>query len=97
MRCAFLVVALAATVLPVAAAGDPPPVTPPASAGLSKGMTRAQATEALKAGGFQAWTDASVSDQWERFRKPWHGGYHYVNMRFSGAVIAEVGEFWIDP
>jgi RNA polymerase sigma factor (sigma-70 family) len=79
-------------------AGDrTPPGTLPGSAGLSKGMTRAQATEALKAGGFQAWTDASVSDQWERFRKPWQGGYHYVNLRFSGAVIAEVGEFWIRP
>jgi RNA polymerase sigma factor (sigma-70 family) len=74
-----------------------PESRPPGSAGVSKGMTRAQATEALKAGGFQAWTDASVSDQWERFRKPWHGGYHYVNLRCSGAVIAEVGEFWIDP
>jgi hypothetical protein len=38
-----------------------------------------------------------VSDKWERFRKPWQGGYHYVNLRFSGAVIAEVGEFWIRP
>jgi hypothetical protein len=66
-------------------------------AGVSKGMSRAQATAALRAEGFDAWTDASVSDPWERFRKPWMGGYHFVNLRFGGEEVAEVGELWNDP
>jgi hypothetical protein len=74
-----------------------PPLLETKPAGVSKGMARAQAIAALKAEGFEAWADASVSDQWERFRKPWQGGYHYVNLRFDGKVVAEVGEFWIDP
>lgn len=67
------------------------------SAGVLKGMSQANAVAALKAEGFQPYTDASVSDQWERFRKPWQGGYHWVNLRFGGEAVAEVGEFWNDP
>jgi hypothetical protein len=81
--------------LALSSAGFSLPETQPA--GVSKGMTRAQATAALRAEGFEAWTDASVSDLWERFRKPWQGGYHFVNLRFGGEEVAEVGELWNDP
>ncbi|QJW93779.1 hypothetical protein FTUN_1290 [Frigoriglobus tundricola] len=64
--------------------------------GVSRGTTRADATAALRAEGFEARTDA-VSDQWERFRKPWQRGYHYVNLRFGGEAVAEVAEFWNNP
>jgi hypothetical protein len=53
-------------------------------------MTRAQAVAALKAEGFEAWTDATASDRYERFRKPWMGGYHFVTVRFGGEEVTEV-------
>jgi hypothetical protein len=67
------------------------------SVGIPEGMSRVEATKTLTAMGFETWTDASVSDHWVRFRKPWQHGYHLVNLRFDGEKVLEVGEFWNDP
>lgn len=66
--------------------------------GVAKGMTRVQALVTLKAEGLEPWEDTSVADQYERFRKRWMGGYHFVALRMSDeGYVAEVSNFWNDP
>lgn len=65
--------------------------------GISKGTTRAQAIAALRARGFETWSDPAVSDHLERFRRPWRGGYHFVTVDFDGEEVVEVYDDWNDP
>jgi hypothetical protein len=69
--------------------------TKPAS--VSRGMIRAEAVAALKAEGFEPWVEVTAADQYERFRKPWQGGYHFVNLLCEGGEVSEVYNFWNDP
>ena len=53
--------------------------------------TRARAIAVLKAEGFVAWTDASASDKYERYRKQWMGGYHFVNLFLHAGAAGLAG------
>lgn len=63
---------------------------------VRKGMSEADVVRTLSAEGFVESREHAKAG-WRSFRKPWMGGYQWVNFRVVDNQVVELGELWNDP